>query len=118
MANVTTTARGPRRKAARPRLRPSLDFATLLGIIGAFVVIGLAMVLGGSPDSFVDLPAILIVVFGTVLVTAISFSLEEVARAAVVVWKAGVYHGADPATAAKQIIHLADIARKRGRLAL
>ncbi len=60
---------------------PTIDFATLFGVIGAFVVIGLAMVLGGSPGSFVDVPAILIVVGGTFLVTTVSFTLGEVAQA-------------------------------------
>jgi chemotaxis protein MotA len=118
MANVTTTAGRRRVEPAQPRLRPTVDFATLLGIVGAFVVIGTAMVLGGSPESFVDLPAILIVVFGTLLVTAISFSMEEVIRTAKVVWRAGVYHNEDASNAARQVVYLADIARKRGRLAL
>ncbi len=33
---------------------PTIDVATLFGVTGAFAVIGLAMVLGGSPGSFVD----------------------------------------------------------------
>jgi chemotaxis protein MotA len=99
-------------------LKPTVDFATLLGIFGAFAVIGSAMVLGGSPESFVDLPAILIVVFGTVLVTAISFSLDEVWRAGAVVWRTAVYHAEAPSLAAQQVIYLADVARRRGKLAL
>ena len=120
MANVTTAEhRRPRRAPPRqPRLKPTVDFATLLGIFGAFAVIGTAMVLGGSPESFVDLPAILIVVFGTLLVTAISFSLEEVWRAGAVVWRTAVYHAEAPSLAAQQVIYLADVARRRGKLAL
>ena len=47
------------------------------------------MVLGGSPGSFVDLPAILIVVGGTFLVTMVSFSLTEVMHAQRVMLRAG-----------------------------
>lgn len=120
MANVTTAARRRPSSAPprQPRLKPTVDFATLLGVFGAFAVIGTAMVLGGSPESFVDLPAILIVVFGTVLVTAISFSLEEVWRAGAVVWRTAVYHAEAPSLAAQQVVYLADVARRRGKLAL
>jgi chemotaxis protein MotA len=118
MANVSTSAISARPGAHRPRLRPIVDYATLVGVFGAFAVIGLAMVLGGSPESFVDLPAILIVIFGTALVTVVSFSLAEVARAGSIVWKTAVYHCEEPAKAAEQVLYLADVARRRGRLAL
>ncbi len=118
MANVSTSAISTRLGARRPRLRPTVDYATLVGVFGAFTVIGLAMVLGGSPESFVDLPAILIVIFGTALVTVVSFSLAEVARAGSIVWKTAVYHCEEPTKAAEQVLYLADVARRRGRLAL
>ncbi|MEE8536184.1 MAG: flagellar motor protein MotA, partial [Kiloniellales bacterium] len=83
MANVSDTqTAGPaaqRPAAPGPYRGPRVDYATLIGLFGAFIVIGLAMYLGGSPGSFVDLPAILIVVAGTFLVTAISFTWEEMA---------------------------------------
>ncbi|MDX1402762.1 MAG: MotA/TolQ/ExbB proton channel family protein [Kiloniellales bacterium] len=92
--------------------------ATVLGIFGAFLVIGTAMVLGGSPESFVDLPAILIVIFGTLLVTIVSFSLEEVWRGLSVIRRAAIYHSLAPSVAATQILYLADMARRRGKLSL
>ncbi len=102
----------------RPEIRLSIDFATLVGVVGAFAVIGTAMVLGGSPRSFVDLPAILIVIFGTLLVTAISFSTDEVRRAFAVIWRTAIFNAETPNNAAHQVLYLADVARKRGRLAL
>ena len=97
---------------------PTVDVATLFGVCGAFLVIGLAMVLGGSPGSFVDVPAILIVVGGTFLVTTVSFTLAEVARAQRVMLRAVVYHAESPRKAALRILHLADIARHNGPFAL
>ncbi len=96
----------------------TIDVATLLGVSGAFLVIGAAMVLGGSPGSFVDLPAILIVVGGTFLVTMVSFSLAEVMHAQRVMLRAVVYHAESPRTAALRILYLADAARRNGPLAL
>ena len=97
---------------------PTVDAATLVGISGAFLVIGAAMVLGGSPGSFVDLPAILIVLGGTFLVTTVSFSLAEVMHAQRVMLRAAVYHAESPRAAALRILDLADAARRNGILAL
>lgn len=97
---------------------PTIDVATLLGVCGAFLVIGLAMVLGGSPGSFVDIPAILIVLGGTFLVTTVSFTLAEVVHAQRVMLRAVVYHAESPRNAALRILQLADIARRNGPFAL
>ncbi len=120
MATVSTTdkARAQGRGAAPATSAASLDLATLGGVIGAFVVIGAAMVLGGSPNSFVDLPALLIVIGGTFLVTTISFSWADVVRAQGVMLRAVVYHSETPDDAALRVLHVADRARRDGPLAL
>ncbi len=120
MANVSTTetAATSKRAPTRQSLAPAVDYATVCGVIGAFVLISLAMVLGGTPQSFVDLPALLIVFGGTFMVTAVSFSVAEVVRAQSVMWRAVVYHVDQPAQAAEQILYLADLSRKKGKLAL
>jgi len=96
----------------------SLDVATLGGAVGAFVVIGAAMVVGGSPRSFVDVPALLIVIGGTFLVTTISFSLGEVVRAQGIMLRAVVYHSETPADAAQRMLYVADRARREGPLSI
>ena len=123
MANVSdtqTNSPAAQRPAAPPGpyRGPRVDYATLLGLFGAFIVIGLAMYLGGSPGSFVDLPAILIVVAGTFLVTAISFTWEEMALAQQVILRAIVYHVEELGVAAREVLNLARIARRDGVLAL
>jgi chemotaxis protein MotA len=95
-----------------------VDFATLLGLFGAFTVIGLAMFLGGSPDSFIDLPAILIVGVGSFLVTAISFTWHEMSTAQQIILRAIVYHTEEPGEAAREVLKLAKIARRDGVLSL
>ncbi len=120
MANVGRT----RGRAGRPRLKPtlrrgpSMDFSTLLGVSGGFAVIGLAMYLGGSAGSFVNLPGILIVLCGTILVTSISFTLEEVTRTQRVMLRAAVYQVQDPAQAVLEVMELAEQARRKGVLDL
>ncbi len=96
----------------------TIDIATLVGVLGAFLVIGAAMVLGGSPGSFIDLPAILIVFGGTFLVTTVSFTLAEVAHAQRVMLRAVVYHAESPRNAALRTLRLADIARRNGPMVL
>ena len=54
-----------------------MDIATIAGIVGAFVLIIIAMLLGGSPLAFLDAPSVLIVLGGTFAVTMSCFSLPE-----------------------------------------
>ena len=120
MATVSTAekVRAQGRGAIPATSAASIDIATLGGTIGAFVVIGAAMVLGGSPKSFVDIPALLIVIGGTFLVTTISFSLGDVARAQGVMLRAIVYHSETPEDAAQRMLHVADRSRREGPLSL
>jgi chemotaxis protein MotA len=101
-----------------PRMGPSLDLATLLGVGGAFAMIAGAMMLSGQAASFLDVPSILIVVGGTFLVTTVSFTLTEIGQAQGLMLRAAVYNAENPQDAVVQSLYLADLARKRGRLAL
>src|SRR3546814_5743693 len=64
-----------------PRIGTTVDFATLLGVGGAFAMVAGAMLLSGQVASFLDVPSVLIVIGGTFLVTTISFRLGEIAAA-------------------------------------
>ncbi len=119
MANISATAKTGARRGGGSRVSsPSIDTATLAGVIGAFAVIAVAMVLGGSPESFVDVPAMLIVFGGTFLVTMASFSLEELLDSRSLAFRAVIYNAEDPSSAAHRILHLADRARRTGVLSL
>ena len=120
MANISTTGTSQGRgfAAGKAALRPRLDFATLLGVSGGFSVIGAAIMLGGSPGAFVDLPALLIVVAGTFLVTTISYTLGEIRRAQGLMVRAVIYHSEAPGTAALRVLSLADEARRNGAFTL
>lgn len=120
MTNVTTARARKDRASATPQAQagPSLDVATIGGVVGAFALIAAAMVIGGSPGSFINGPAILIVIGGTFLVTTVSYSLEEVARAQGLMVRVTLYQPNDPGQAALRVLRLADLARRKGVLAL
>jgi len=122
MANVSTTQGTPATARGKPRGRtpagPTIDFATILGTFGGFALIVAAMVLGGSPGAFVDVPAMLIVLGGSFLITTVSFSFQEIVKAQGVMWKAVAYRQREPQDAALQVLHLAELARKNGALGM
>ena len=94
------------------------DLATLLGLAAGFVVVGAAIVIGGSAMAFIDLPSVLIVIGGTFAVTMICFSLSDVLNAIRAAFDTLVHHQADPARAGVMLLKLADKARRDGILAL
>lgn len=119
MANVTESGKPALRRDWTPdALGVSFDVATIVGVTGAFAVIAAAMVLGGSPKSFVDLPAVLIVFAGTALVTAASFTVDDLRRMGAIVLRAVLYRIESPSDAAQRILFLSDRARQSGPLGL
>jgi len=98
--------------------KSSVDLATIIGLIAAFAVLGVAIAVGGSAAAFIDMPSILIVVGGTVAVTTICFSLPELGRAIASIAQTLLHRLADPAQAAVTVLKLADKARKDGLLSL
>jgi chemotaxis protein MotA len=98
--------------------KSSIDSATILGLLVAFSLVIAAIILGGSPDSFINPPSILIVMGGTLGVTTICFSLGEMLRASKLVFKTIFYKSQDPSKIAVQTIQIAEIARKQGVLQL
>lgn len=95
-----------------------MDLATLIGMVMGFVLVAVAIVLGGSPAAFIDPPSILIVVGGTFCITMVNFSLKEVIQAQGVMMKAVSFKLTEAPKAALQMIELADEARKKGVLGL
>ncbi|MDH3700678.1 MAG: MotA/TolQ/ExbB proton channel family protein [Alphaproteobacteria bacterium] len=101
-----------------PRARQSFDVATVFGISAAAILIATAIFLGGSPGAFIDLPAIFIVLGGTFGVTTACFSIQDMVAASGVVSQAFHRSSHDPSSAARHVIQLADISRRRGMLSL
>lgn len=115
----------PKRRNADPGRNPtrgaksrSLDGATILGLVGALVLISAAIVMGGSWGAFVDVPAMLIVLGGTSAVTMISFSLSDLRTTQSIIAKSLFNSTRDAGEAARNVISLAETARQSGTLTL
>lgn len=98
--------------------KTSLDLATIIGLVAGFGLIISAIFVGGSPESFINIPSVLIVIGGTFAVTTICFSVQEMMRAAKVVMKTMSYTSRDPSEAAIQVLKIAELARRQGVLSL
>ena len=96
----------------------SLDLATILGMLAAFGLIVAAIILDGSPGSFINLPAIFIVIGGTLAVTTICFSINEVSKTFGVVSKTIFHSIRESSDAALQVMQISQMARKNGGLSL
>jgi len=55
-----------------------MDIATILGIISAFGLVLIAILMGGGLTMFINVPALLVVVGGTLGATMINYPLKEV----------------------------------------
>jgi len=95
-----------------------MDLATLLGMVGAIGIVLAAILTGGSALVFVNVPSILIVLGGTVMVVMIKFSMGQFFGAFKVALTAFINKSADPEELIEKIVELANIARKEGMLAL
>lgn len=95
-----------------------MDIATLLGLVGSFVVVILAVILGGSAGMFIDTISILIVLIGSLFVVLMQFPLGQFLSAGKVAGKAFMFKSIPLDTLIDEIYGLADEARKGGLLSL
>jgi chemotaxis protein MotA len=95
-----------------------LDLNTVVGLLMTFVLIAIAIAIGNSNANFFNLPSFLIVVMGTLSVTAVSFSLDEFVNAWKVVYNSLFHAKQDPRRMAVQLMDMAVLAKKKGLLTL
>lgn len=96
-----------------------MDLATILGLVAGVTVVGLAIVFGGSPGMFVNIPSLLIVFGGTIAGILIRFPLSEVVNAL----KLGTSNAFQQQTESTvglidEAVELAELSRTKGQLAL
>ena len=95
-----------------------MDLATLIGLIGALVIVVMAMVTGGDVMIFVNVPSILIVVGGTVFAVMAKYSMGQFMGAMGVMGKSFKTKLSSPEELIVEVVELADVARKGGLLFL
>lgn len=95
-----------------------MDLATLIGMIGAFAMVVMAMMIGGGLHMFVDIPSILIVLVGSHFVVLSKYGMGQFMAAFGSGMKSLNFKGEDSQELIAKIVELADAARKGGLLSL
>jgi len=95
-----------------------MDIATLVGIITAFALVLSAIMLGGSFGLFVNIPALMIVVGGTLGATLINYPLQDILKVFKVVKNAFFHKQLTSQGLIGNFVALAGTARREGILAL
>lgn len=95
-----------------------MDIATLVGAIAGFILIAVAIFLGGGAGAFVNVPAVLITLGGTVCATLVHFPLAEVLRIANVVKRTFSVNIPPAEKVIEDMSEFARTARRDGVLAL
>lgn len=95
-----------------------MDLASLVGILGAFALVVMAMVMGGDIMMFVNIPSVLIVFGGSIFVVLMKYDLGQILGAGGVMGKAFMFKMNKPEEIIAEVVELAGIARKGGLLSL
>ncbi|CAM5328191.1 flagellar motor protein PomA [Thauera mechernichensis] len=95
-----------------------MDLATLIGLLGSLGIVVSAIVLGASAMIFLNGPSLLIVVGGSLFVVLSKFTLQQFLGAFKVAAKAFKFRLPDTEEVIKEVMEVAQVARKEGMLAL
>lgn len=94
------------------------DMFTILGIAVAAGLIAVAVNYGQSHARFIDFPSIIIVILGTIAVTCISYTGDEMRNVVRILGSTLMRQIRKPAVLARQLMDISTLCRKRGTLAL
>ena len=95
-----------------------MDIATIVGFILAYIILSVAIMLGGPFHMFVNAPSLLIVVGGTFAVTLMRVTLGNFLDSFKIGLKGFFYKLDAPQHLIDESVELANVARKEGILAL
>jgi len=95
-----------------------MDIATIIGLVGGSVLVVAAIISGGSLLLFINIPSILIVVGGTAATAFIRFGMGDVINSVKVAMNVFSSKLSVPQEIIKDIVNLANIARKNGLIVL
>lgn len=95
-----------------------MDIATIVGVVSAFGLVVIAILMGGGIGLFIDVPSLLIVVGGTIGATLINYPLKDVFGVFRIVKNALFAQNTSANGVIKRFIDFAYKTRKEGILAL
>lgn len=96
-----------------------MDLGTIVGLVVASLLIGSAILLGGSPAIFINVPSLLMVIGGGVIAAPIiAFPISHIKNLVKIMMNAVVVKTYDNGETIKFIVELAQKARKESLLAL
>ncbi len=95
-----------------------VDFATIIGILGAFGLVALAMASGGGVAWFLDAPSAMIVFGGTFGAALIHYRMSDMLGVFRVVKNAFLQRKAGPRETIHQLVEMSRTARREGLLSL
>ena len=95
-----------------------MDFATLIGLVGASLLIASAVILGTSPLVFINPASLLIVVGGTLLVVLAKCSFAQFLGALQAAARAFKVKLPETQASIEELVDIANVARKEGVLGL
>ena len=95
-----------------------MDIATIVGVISAFGLVFIAILMGGGVGIFINIPALMIVVGGTMGATMINYPLKDVIGVMKVVQKALFAKNISIKELTEKFTDFAQKSRKEGILAL
>src|SRR4051794_26046611 len=102
-----------------------MDISTIAGLILGFVMMGGALFVMGSTGhgqvhlaGFIDPPAIMMVIGGALAVAMVGFPIKQFLSLALIIKKVFLNKAEDLSQLIKEIVYLAEVARRDGILAL
>ncbi len=95
-----------------------MDIATIIGLILGAALVLMAILLGGSIGAYVDMPSMMIVIGGASAATMAAYPLARYLQLPSVIMKTIFTKATNPVELVKQLVELAEIARRDGILAL
>jgi chemotaxis protein MotA len=101
-----------------PSAEKEVDIATVIGLVASLGLIIIAILLGQSYANFFNLPSVLIVILGTLAVTMISYTQDELSKAWLTIKESAVRAPLSISEMARVMIDFSILAKRRGLLHL
>ncbi|MCA8969066.1 MAG: MotA/TolQ/ExbB proton channel family protein [Planctomycetes bacterium] len=95
-----------------------MDIASLIGVLLGWVLVIVAIIMGGPLGIFIDVPSIMIVFGGTIAASLMCFKLQSVLGVIGICKKVLLYPLPTPTEEIERIVGYSNLARREGLLAL